>query len=103
MRCPSVALHAMVIKLLTIDLHFPGRSSLKEKRFILSSLKAKLGRQSNVAFAEIGYQDKWQRSLLAVVTVGVNGRAVETTCSNVMKLLEKDHRLSVLDCIQEVR
>lgn len=93
----------MVIKLLTIDLHFPGRSSLKEKRFVLSSLKARLCQKYNVAIAEVGYQDKWQRSLLAVVTVGVDGKAVETTCSGVLKLLERDHRLTVLDCVQELR
>jgi len=93
----------MVIKLLTIDLHFPGRSSLKEKRFVLSSLKARLSQKYNVAIAEIGYQDKWQRSLLAIVTVGVDGKAVETTCGAVLKLLERDHRLTVLDSIQEIR
>jgi uncharacterized protein YlxP (DUF503 family) len=93
----------MVIKLLTIDLHFPGRSSLKEKRFVLSSLKTKLSQRYNVAVAEVGYQDKWQRSLLAVVTVGVNGRAAETTCGNVLRFIERDHRLTVLDCTQEVR
>ena len=93
----------MVIKLLTIDLHFPGRSSLKEKRFVLASLKTKLSKRYNVAVAEVGYQDKWQRSLLAIVTVGVSGQAVETTCGNVLKLIEKDHRLSVLDCKQEIR
>jgi uncharacterized protein YlxP (DUF503 family) len=93
----------MVIKLLTIDLHFPGRSSLKEKRFVLSSLKTKLSKRYNVAVAEVDYHDKWQRSLLAVVTVGVDGAAVETTCGKVLKLLEKDHRLSVIDCSQEIR
>jgi uncharacterized protein YlxP (DUF503 family) len=93
----------MVIKLLTIDLHFPGRSSLKEKRYVLSSLKTRLSQRHNVAIAEVGYQDKWQRALLAIVTVGDNGKSVEATCSNVLKLIEKDHRLSVLDCIQEIR
>jgi uncharacterized protein YlxP (DUF503 family) len=93
----------MVIKLLTIDLHFPGRSSLKEKRFVLSSVKAKLGKRYNVALAEVGYQDKWQRSLLAIVAVGVDGAAVDATCGHVLKLLERDHRLSVLDCSQETR
>ena len=93
----------MVIKLLTIDLHFPGRSSLKEKRFVLSSLKARLSQKYNVAIAEIGYQDKWQRSLLAIVTVGVDGKAVEKTCDGVLKLLERDHRLTVLDSIEEIR
>ena len=93
----------MIVKLLTIDIHFPGRSSLKEKRFILSSLKSKLGRQPNVAVSEVDYHDKWQRSKLAVVTVGVDGPTVESTCSKVMSMLEKDHRLTVVDCVQEIR
>jgi uncharacterized protein YlxP (DUF503 family) len=32
----------MVVKLLTVDLLIPGCSSLKEKRFVLKSLKARL-------------------------------------------------------------
>ena len=93
----------MVIKLLTIDLHLPGRSSLKEKRFVLSSVKARLANQFNVAVAEVGYQSKWQRALLAVVTVGVDGRAAENTCDKVVNYLQRDHRLSILDCTREVR
>jgi uncharacterized protein YlxP (DUF503 family) len=93
----------MLIKLLTIDLHLPGRSSLKEKRFVMSSLKTKLARQFNVAVAEVGYHEKWQRSLLAVVTVGRDGEIVESTCDKVVKFLERDHRLSVIDCQQERR
>lgn len=93
----------MVIKLLTIDLHFPGRSSLKEKRFVLSSLKTKLTNQFNVAVAEVGYHDKWQRSLLAVVTVGVDGRSVDRTCDKVVNYLQRDHRLSILECMRETR
>ena len=92
----------MVIKLLTIDLHFPGRSSLKEKRFVLSSLKSKLSRQLNVAVAEVDYHDKWQRSKLAVVTVGVDGKIAESTCSKVLNIVEGDHRLSVLECEQQI-
>jgi len=93
----------MVIKLLTIDLHFPGRSSLKEKRFVLSSIKTKLRQKFNVAVAEVGFHDKWQRSLLAVVAVGVDGAAVEATCSHALRFLESDHRLTILECIQELR
>jgi uncharacterized protein YlxP (DUF503 family) len=93
----------MVIKLLTIDLHFPGRSSLKEKRYVLSSLKTKLTKRYNVAVAEVGYQDKWQRSLLAVVTVGSDGKVVEAVCGDVLRMLENDHRIAVLECSQELR
>ncbi len=92
----------MVIKLLTIDLHFPGRSSLKEKRFVLSSVKAKLRRQFNVAVAEVDYHNKWQRSLLAIVTVGVDGAFVDLTFDKILKMLDQDHRLTVLDYHREI-
>ena len=93
----------MVVKLLTIDLHLPGRSSLKEKRFVLSSVKTRLRRQFNVAVSEVDHHDKWQRSTLAVVTVGVDGAMAESTCDKVIKFLERDHRLTVLDCTKELR
>ncbi len=93
----------MIVRLLKIDLHFPGRSSLKEKRFIMSSVKAKLAHRFNVAVAEVGDHEKWQRSLLAVVTVGTDGRITESTCQKVLKFLENDHRLEVLDYSQESR
>ena len=93
----------MIVKLLTIDLHFPGRSSLKEKRFILSSIKSKLGKAPNVAVSEVDYHDKWQRSKIAVVTVGRDNATVEATCGKVLKTLERDHRLTVLDCVTEIR
>jgi len=93
----------MVVKLLTIDIHLPGRSSLKEKRFVLSSVKSKLRRQFNVAVSEIDHHDKWQRTCLGIVTVGVDGSAVEATCSRVLKFLERDPRLQILDWTQEIR
>lgn len=93
----------MTVKLLTLDLHIPGRSSLKEKRFVLSSIKTKLRRQFNVAVAEVDYHDKWQRTKLAIVTVGVDGAAAQATCDKVIKMLEKDHRLSILESTEENR
>lgn len=93
----------MVVKLLTIDIHLPGRSSLKEKRFVMSSVKTKLRRQFNVAVSEIDHHDKWQRATLAVLTVGVDGATVDSTCNKVIKHLERDHRLAILDYSQEIR
>jgi hypothetical protein len=93
----------MVVKLLTIDLHLPGRSSLKEKRFVLSSVKSRLRRHFNVAVSEVDHHDKWQRACLAVVTVGVDGAAAEDTCNKVLKFLERDYRLEILDSTQEIR
>ena len=93
----------MIVKLLTIDLHLPGRSSLKEKRFVLTSVKTKLRQRFNVSVAEVDHHDKWQRAVLAIVTVGVDGRVVESTCDKVLKFLERDHRITILDYTQEIR
>ncbi len=93
----------MIVKLLTIDLHLPGRSSLKEKRFVLSSVKSRLRGRFNVAVSEIDHHEKWQRTSLAIVTVGVDGSAAEATCNAVLKFLERDHRLEILDWAQEIR
>jgi len=75
---------------------------LKEKRFVLSSVKSRLRGRFNVAVSETDHHEKWQRSTLAVVTVGVDGSAVEVTCNNVLKFLERDHRLEILDHTQEI-
>lgn len=93
----------MIVKLLTIDIHLPGSSSLKEKRFVLSSVKSRLRRKFNVAVSEVDHHEKWQRACLAVVTVGVDGAAAEETCSKVLKFLERDFRMEILDWTQEIR
>lgn len=53
-----------------IKLHLPGIHSLKEKRRIVKSILARLGRQFNVATAEIESHDLWQTAVIALVTVG---------------------------------
>ncbi len=93
----------MVVKLLTLDLLFPGCSSLKEKRFVLSSLKMRLRKRFNVSVAEVDYHDKWQRCLMAVALVGVDRRTVDMVGDNVLRFVEGDHRVSVADTTQEIR
>ena len=63
----------MFVKVLTVDLLIPGCSSLKEKRFVLQSLKSRLRGRFNASIAEVDHQDKWQRS--TVVTAAVAGSA----------------------------
>jgi uncharacterized protein len=57
------------IGVLTLELRFEYAHSLKDKRHVLQSLKDRLRHKFNVAVAEIDYQDLWQRSAIAVVTV----------------------------------
>ena len=93
----------MVLKLVTIDLLIPCCSSLKEKRYVINSIKTKLRRRFNVAVSEVGYQDKWQRCRLAIVTVGTDRNIVDSGCDKALKLVESDGRVSVLDFFEEIR
>jgi uncharacterized protein len=57
------------IGVLTLELRLESAHSLKEKRHVVESLKARLRNKFNVAVAEIDYQDLWQRAAVAAVTV----------------------------------
>lgn len=93
----------MVVKLLTLDLLFPGCSSLKEKRFVLSSLKTRLRQRFNVSVAEVDYHDKWQRCLMAVALVGNDRHTVDKAGDSVIRFVESDHRLTIVEITQEIR
>lgn len=57
------------IGVITFELQMNHAHSLKDKRHYVKGLKDRLRSKFNVAVAEIGYQDVWQRGLVAVVTV----------------------------------
>jgi hypothetical protein len=59
----------MVVGLLTLDIHLPYARSLKDKRQTLRKLKERLRARFNVAVAELGHQDTWQRAAVGVVSV----------------------------------
>ena len=69
----------MVVGLLTLDLHFPGARSLKDKRRVLRRLMDRLRNRYNVAVAEVEHQDLWQRARVAVVSVNTQHAHLEST------------------------
>lgn len=87
----------MTIGILTICLHIPLTNSLKEKRRHLRSLKDRLAVHFNVSVAEVGDQDKWQRSTLAVVHVGVTEPVVNSVLSHILDFVENFPHLNVLN------
>ncbi len=78
------------------DLHIQGVASLKEKRFVLRSLKDRIAHGFNVSIAETGYQDKWQRCELAVSVVAGQRAGVERTLDAVRALLDGEPELRVI-------
>jgi uncharacterized protein YlxP (DUF503 family) len=77
-----------MVGLLSIHLHLPACSSLKEKRGRIKPLMARLHREFNVSVAEVDLQDKWQEAVIACAMVG-NGRGhLESALQNVAKWVE---------------
>ena len=79
----------MTIGILKITLFIPGSNSLKEKRMVLHSLKARLRNNFNVAVNQIGDEDKWQKTTLAVVGVQKNRNNMNSVLSNVVNFIEE--------------
>jgi uncharacterized protein YlxP (DUF503 family) len=59
----------MIIGFLSLEIYIPYSHSLKEKRKTLSGLKDRLKNRYNVAFAELEYHKKWQRTKIGMVTL----------------------------------
>jgi uncharacterized protein len=59
----------MNVGLLTLYLHLPGCTSLKEKRRRLKPILIHMQRKFNISVAEIDRQDTWQEAVIACALV----------------------------------
>ena len=92
----------MLIGTMKIELFFPEIFSLKEKRFILKSLKTKIQNQFNVSIAEVDFHDKWQRSCLGIACVSNDRRFLDSTLSKVMNSISREDRVEIMDHVTEI-
>lgn len=92
----------MILGTLQIEMTIPGSASLKEKRFVLQSIKTKLRNKFNVSVAETQYQDKWQRAVIAIAAVSNSKTHIEETLQTVLSFVEKDDRLEIVDSLTEI-
>ena len=87
----------MVVGVCRVDLHFPDGHSLKAKRQILSSLKARLGKTFNVSVAELEGQDLWQRSVLGIACIANEGSHVNRVLDQAVNMIRSNPTLELLD------
>ena len=89
------------ISLLTIELMIPWAQSLKDKRSAVRGLKDRLRSRFNASVAEVAYQDKWQRAIIAVCFVGNDRRRLESDMAMVRQLCEEAQDLQLADIHQQ--
>lgn len=80
----------MIIGLLTFEIYIPYSHSLKEKRKSLNKIKDRLKRKFNIAFAEVDYLNKWQRSKIGVVTINTQKRMIEKIFQKILLEIEEN-------------
>ncbi|HVN56235.1 MAG TPA: DUF503 domain-containing protein [Anaerolineaceae bacterium] len=80
----------MPVGLLTLHLHLPGCTSLKEKRSRIKPILARLHREFNISTAEIDRQDAWQEAVIACALVSNDAVHIRRSLQEVVKYFEKN-------------
>lgn len=91
-----------IIGLLTIELHLPHSQSLKSKRTVVKSIKDRLRSRFNLAVAETGYQELWQRAVLSAVTVSAARPVLESALEAVARDLEQHYSSELVGTTMEL-
>lgn len=93
---------SVLVGLRVFDVHILGTQSLKEKRFVLRSVKDRIANRFNVSIAETDHHDLWQRAEVAIAVVGGDRRGVEKTLDSVRDLLDRESELRVIETSTEI-
>jgi uncharacterized protein YlxP (DUF503 family) len=87
----------MIVGVCTIELHIQEPNSLKAKRKVIKSIVTRVKNNFNVSIAEVGYQDKWQRSILGVAVVSNAQDHANGILSKVVNFVQDMYVAELLD------
>jgi uncharacterized protein YlxP (DUF503 family) len=87
----------MTIGILQLAIFIHNSNSLKEKRMILHSLKARLRNNFNVAATQIDDEDKWQKSTLAIVGVERDRKNMDRILCRIINFVEDFNGIDLID------
>ena len=92
----------MFVGIARLTLSFPGAHSLKDKRQSLRKITERAKAKFNLAIAEVGDHDLWQRGLVGFAVVGNEHAFVEDCLNNVLRFVEDSYLAPVLDRQTEI-
>jgi uncharacterized protein YlxP (DUF503 family) len=86
----------MTVGAALIEIHVHGSQSLKAKRGVVQSIKQRLRNRFNLAVAEVGGQDTWQRAVLGLSAVGSDASKVREVLARAVRFVEELHLADVI-------
>jgi len=87
----------MLLGICTINLYFPDSHSLKDKRSIIKSIKLRIRKNFNVSVSEINHYDLWKNTTLGIACIGNEKRYLNGVLNEVMKFIEQQNKLQVMN------
>ena len=86
----------MVVGVVTWELEIFGCQSLKQKRSVVRSLKERMRNRLNVAVAETGHTDLWQRAEITACAVSNESAHVDSILDSADRFVGSDPRARII-------
>lgn len=92
----------MVIGVCTCEIFIYECNSLKEKRAVIKSIINKSKNRFNISIAEVGENDKWQKSIIGFSTISNDIKIVDETIEKVIRFFESYTEIEIIKINREI-
>ena len=92
----------MLVGLYQFSLLIPESGSLKEKRFVISSIKDRIRNKFNVSIAETDDLDKWQRATIGIAMVSNEKAMLDKVFTKIFNFLDENDQVEILEHQKEI-
>lgn len=92
----------MIIGSCEVELVIFEVNSLKEKRHVIKSIIKRIQARFNVSIAEVDLNDIWRRGVIGFTCVTTSGKHANQIVNNVVKFIENDGRVEIVNCKFEI-
>ena len=92
----------MIIGICTCEVFIFNANSLKSKRSVVKSIIEKSKNRFNISIAEVGENDKWQKSIIAFSTISNDQKIVEETIEKVINFFDSYSEIEIIKIKREI-
>lgn len=92
----------MIIGICTCEIFIFNANSLKSKRSVVKSIIEKSKNKFNISIAEVGENDKWQKSIIAFSTISNDQKIVEETIEKVINFFDSYSEIEIINIKREI-
>jgi uncharacterized protein len=92
----------MWVAVMRLDLLVPGSRSLKDRRQAVKSLKERLRHRYDIACAEVGDLENWNRASLGISAVSNDKPVLQDIVSEIARYAQNDPNVLITNVEQEI-